>query len=78
MCTPSLADVPALTGVVGGAEILLDEATAFFAAVRAAGVDADWREYEGGFHAFVIFPFGQSNDAWRYVCERLRAQALFE
>ena len=27
------------------------------------------REYADGFHAFVIFPFGQSADAWDFVAE---------
>ena len=48
-----------------------DQATK--ATLRAAGVDAAWREWEGGYHAFVIFPFGDAPGAWEYVRERLRS-----
>ena len=64
--------MPPLTGVVGGAELLLDEGIELFEAVKAAGVDAEWREYEHGFHAFVIFPFGQAAAAWAFALERLQ------
>ena len=70
--TLTLSGVPPLTGVVGGAELLLDEGIELFEAVKAAGVDAEWREYEHGFHAFVIFPFGQAAAAWAYARERLQ------
>ena len=70
--TLTLTGVPPLTGVVGGAELLLDEGIELFEAVKAAGVDAEWREYEHGFHAFVIFPFGQAAAAWAYARERLQ------
>ena len=73
LAAPSLAGLPALTGVVGGAEVLRDEGVEYFEAVRAAGVDAAWREWEGGYHAFVIFPFGDAPSAWEYVRDRLRS-----
>ena len=53
-------------------ERLSDDGIELFEAVRAAGVDAEWREYEHGFHAFVIFPFGQAAAAWAYARERLQ------
>ena len=68
-----LDGLPPLTGVVGDAEVLRDEGVAYFEAVAEAGGDAAWREYEGGFHAFVVFPFGDAGDAWNFVYDRLRA-----
>ena len=73
LAASSHAELPPLTGVVGGAEVLRDEGVELFEAVRAAGGDAEWREFDGGFHAFAVFPFGQAADAWGYVCARLRA-----
>ena len=73
LAAESLAKLPPLTGVVGGAEILRDEGVEYFEAVRDAGGEAEWREFDKGYHAFVIFPFGDSRHAWKYVYERLRA-----
>lgn len=68
-----LDGLPPLTGVVGEVEVLRDEGVAYFEAVARAGGDAVWREYDGGFHAFVVFPFGDAADAWKFVYSRLRA-----
>ena len=65
--------MPPLTGVVGGAEVLRDEGVEYFEAVRRSGVDAQWREVDGGFHAFVVLPLGDAPAAWAYVRERLRS-----
>ena len=72
LAASTLAGLPPLTGVVGGAEGLLDEGVELFEAVKAAGVDAEWREYEHGYHAFVILPIGQAPAAWAYARERLQ------
>lgn len=69
----TLGGLPPCTGVIGGAEILHDEGVAYFQAARASGVDAEYRFFKDAYHAFVIFPFGQSGEAWDFVCERLRA-----
>ena len=67
----SLSGLPPLTGIVGGAEVLRDEGIEYFEAVKAAGNEASWKEFEDGYHGFVVFPFGQSREAWAYVRERL-------
>ena len=73
LAAPSLAGLPPLTGLVGGAEVLRDEGLAYFKAVGEAGVLAEWREVEGGFHAFVILPLGDAPGSWAWVRERLQA-----
>ena len=73
-----LSNLPPLTGVVGGAESLEDEGLEFFEAVKAAGGDVSMRSFQDGYHAFVIFPFGDSAEAWRHVRAQLRSKALFE
>ena len=73
LAAETLAGLPPLTGVVGSAESLRDEGLEFFEAFKAAGGDAEWREYEDAYHAFIILPLGDSADAWRYVRERLTA-----
>ena len=77
LAAKSLAGLPPLIGVVGGSELLLDEAVEYFEAVKTAGGDADWRVFEEAFHAFVVFPFGQYGDAWRYVEQSLASMGLF-
>jgi acetyl esterase len=72
LASPSLSGLPPPTGVIGGSEILLDEGLSFFEALQEAGCDASWRVFDEGFHAFVVFPFGQYADAWAFVDERLR------
>ena len=67
----SLSGLPPLTGIVGGAEVLRDEGIEYFEAVKAAGNEASWKEFEDGYHGFVVFPFGQSREAWAYLRERL-------
>ena len=76
LATPTMAGLPPITGVVGGAEILRDEGVAYFTAASDAGVDVAYRELPDGYHAFVIFPFGQSAEAWSFVRDRLRSSAL--
>lgn len=78
LAAESMAGLPPITGVVGGAEVLRDEGLSYFTAASEAGVDVEWREFEDGYHAFVIFPFGQSADAWSFVRERLRASKLLD
>lgn len=75
LAATNLDGLPPLTGVVGGAEVLRDESTEYFERLNNAGIDADWQEFEGGFHSFPIFPFGQAEEAWQYVYERLRSMA---
>lgn len=72
LAATNLDGVAPLTGVVGGAEVLRDECVEYFEALKSAGVNADWKEFEGGYHSFPVFPFGQAEEAWQYVYERLR------
>lgn len=78
LAAQSLAGLPPITGVVGGAEVLRDEGVAYFEAAEKAGVDVAFREYEDGYHAFIIFPFGQSAAAWSFVRGRLRGSRVLE
>jgi len=73
LAAPSLRDLPALTGVVADGEVLRDEGLAYFAALAAAGVDADWREFAQSYHSFPVFPFGRAQaDAKAFIVARLR------
>ena len=70
----SLNNLPPLTGVVGDSEVLRDEGVAYFEAVAAAGVDAVWREFEHGYHAFPLFPFGKARgEALAFIYDRLQS-----
>ena len=51
-----------------------DEGVAYFEAVAAAGVDAVWREFEHGYHAFPLFPFGKARgEALAFIYDRLQS-----
>ena len=45
-----LGELPAITGVVCGADPLRDEGASYFRAVEAAGGEVDWRQWDYTFH----------------------------
>jgi acetyl esterase len=77
LAAPLHADLNALppaTIVTAGYDPLRDEGLAFAAALTAAGVEVEHRDFDGMVHGFVTFPAGltQTGVALDYLCHRLR------
>ena len=76
---PSLADdfagLPPTTIILAGHDPLRDEGRAYAAALRAAGVDVELHEYEGGIHGFasLVGLVEIADDAIRHAATRLNA-----
>ena len=66
--------LPAVTGCIGGADILRDEGFAFFRKVEQGGGDIEWRQWDKSIHGFFFLPGGGggARNAQGYVKERLR------
>eukprot|EP00928_Gymnodinium_smaydae_P050269 TRINITY_DN33841_c0_g1_i1.p1 TRINITY_DN33841_c0_g1~~TRINITY_DN33841_c0_g1_i1.p1 ORF type:complete len:417 (-),score=11.86 TRINITY_DN33841_c0_g1_i1:130-1278(-) len=50
----SLGGLPAVTGLIGGLDILHDEVVSYFNTLDAAGCEIDWRQWDRATHGFCI------------------------
>ncbi len=75
--SPAFGDftgLPPMLIHVGEYEMLHDDAAVVSQKARAAGVDVEYKEWAGMFHAFQIFDFmvPEARQAWREIGEYLR------
>ncbi len=75
LLAPDLAGLPPALIITAGFDPLLDEGARYAGRLRAAGVDVEYRCFEGTIHGFMSFPAAlpAGRDALALVADRVRA-----
>lgn len=66
-----LAGLPPVTMIVGGVELFVPDCRLFREKALAAGILAEYREFDGCMHAFMLLPTPEGRAARRIMIERL-------